>query len=163
AIVTIHDLIFLRYPQAFKPARRRYLAAMTGWSARHDAHVIAVSGATRRDTIQLLGVSPDQVTTVHNGVGEQFRQLPGDALAEFRREKGLAGRVVFYVGTLEPRKNLTMLLKAFAALVGEPGFEDVTLYVGGSKGWYYDEIFATTERLGLAESRRVVFLGRVPD
>src|SRR5207237_1001423 len=67
-IVTIHDLIFLRYPENFKPARRRYLKAMTTWSARHAAHVIAVSEATRRDVIELLGVRPDKVTTIHNGV-----------------------------------------------------------------------------------------------
>ena len=163
AIITIHDLIFLRYPQAFRPARRRYLSAMTRWSARHAAHIITVSEATRRDTIRLLGVPPDHVTTVHNGVGEQFKPLADTELAGFRRAKGLSGRVVLFVGTLEPRKNLTVLLNAFAALIAEPGFEDVTLYIGGSKGWYYDEVFATAESLGLAQSRRVVFLGRVPD
>jgi glycosyltransferase involved in cell wall biosynthesis len=54
-------------------------------------------------------------------------------------------------------------MRAFAALVEDPAMHDVKLYVGGSKGWYYDEIFATAERVGLTQSGRVTFLGRVPD
>ena len=163
SVITIHDLIFLRYPENFKPAKRRYLTAMTTLSARGAAHVIAVSEATRQDVIELLGVPPGKVTTVHNGVGEQFRPLSEEARATFAQEKGVQGRVVFYVGTLEPRKNLVTLLRAFSALVEEPDFSDVKLVIGGSKGWYYEEIFATAEALGLTGSGRVRFLGRVPD
>ncbi|MEO6457197.1 MAG: glycosyltransferase family 1 protein, partial [Chloroflexia bacterium] len=81
----------------------------------------------------------------------------------FSLYKGLSGRTIFYVGTLEPRKNLTMLLQAFSELASDPNFDDTTLVIGGSKGWYYDEVFATAERLGLMGSGRVRFLGRVPD
>lgn len=163
SVVTVHDVIFLHYPQNFKPAKRRYLAAMTTWSVRHAAHVIAVSEATRQDVINLLGVSPQRVTTVHNGVGEQFRPVGEEVKASFKREQQIAGRVILYVGTLEPRKNLVMLLQAFAAIADEPAHSDVALVIGGSKGWYYDEIFTTAERLGLTAQGRVRFLGRVPD
>lgn len=162
-IITIHDLIFLRYPQNFHPAKQRYLRTMTGWSARHTAHVIAVSEATRKDVIDLLGVRPDRVTTVHNGVGEQFKPVEESRRIAFMREKDLAGRAVLYVGTLEPRKNITLLLRAFHAISDDPSLEDVTLIIGGSKGWYYDEIFQTAEELGLLSRGRVRFLGRVPD
>jgi glycosyltransferase involved in cell wall biosynthesis len=162
-VITIHDLIFLRYPQGFHPAKRAYLAAMTGWSARHAAHIIAVSEATRQDVIKLLGVRPGRVTTIHNGVGEQFKPVPQDERDRFRAQKGISGRILLYVGTLEPRKNLAMLLNAFRPIAGDPAFSDLTLVIGGSKGWYYDEIFSTAERLGLASGGRVRFLGRVPD
>lgn len=162
-LVTVHDLIFLRWPANFHPAKRFYLAALTGWAAKHARHLIAVSEATRRDVIDLLHVPPRRVTTVHNGVGEQFGLADSAQKAAFRREQGIQGRVVLYVGTLEPRKNLPLLLKAFAQLAADPQFGDVTLYVGGSKGWYYDEIFTTAERLNLTQSSRVRFLGRVPD
>jgi glycosyltransferase involved in cell wall biosynthesis len=162
-VVTIHDLVFLRSPENLHPTKRRYLSAMTGWSARHAAHVIAVSESTRRDVIELLGVGPDRVTTVHNGVGEQFKPVSAAELDKFRTEQGIGGRVVLYVGTLEPRKNVPMLIRAFAGLAEDPALGDVKLYIGGSKGWYYEEIFATAERLGLTQSGRVTFLGRVPD
>ena len=162
-VVTVHDLIFLRYPEKFQPAKRLYLKASTTWSCRHAAHVIAVSEATRRDVIELLGVNRERVTTVHNGVGERFRPLDPQTRETFRRDKGIEGRLVLFLGTLEPRKNVQTLLQAFAALAGDATLEDVTLAIGGSKGWYYNEIFATAERLGLQESGRVRFLGRVPD
>ncbi|HET9495646.1 MAG TPA: glycosyltransferase family 1 protein [Chloroflexia bacterium] len=162
-VVTIHDVIFLRYPKAFHPLKRMYLTAMTGWSARHAARVVTVSEATRQDVIDLLGVAPERVTTVHNGVSEQFRPVAHQAKREFLARQGVEGRVVLYVGTLEPRKNLTVLLQSFASVASKPGMEDVTLIIGGSKGWYYDEVFATAERLGLGTSGRVRFLGRVPD
>ncbi|MFL5734190.1 MAG: glycosyltransferase family 4 protein [Chloroflexia bacterium] len=163
AIITVHDLIFMRYPEKYRPAKRRYLETMTTWSARHAAHVIAVSEATRQDVINLLGVDPARVSTVHNGVSEQFKLLPRDETETFKHGKGLAGRVVLYLGTLEPRKNLVTLLEAFAALAREPGYDDVSLLIGGSKGWYYHEVFARAEQLGLAAEGRVRFLGRVPD
>jgi glycosyltransferase involved in cell wall biosynthesis len=162
-VVTVHDLIFLRYPEKFQPAKRLYLKVSTTWSCRHAAHVIAVSEATRRDVVDLLGVNPERVTTVHNGVGEQFRPLDPQTRETFRQDKGIAGRLVLFLGTLEPRKNVQTLLQAFAALARDATLDDVTLAIGGSKGWYYDEIFSTAERLGLQESGRVRFLGRVPD
>ncbi|MBF6612342.1 MAG: glycosyltransferase family 4 protein [Chloroflexi bacterium] len=162
-VVTIHDLIFLRYPGSFHPAKRRYLTAMTGWSARHAAQVITVSEATRRDVISLLKVPPDKVTAVANGVSAQFRPLPQHELAEFKGEKEISGKIILYVGTLEPRKRITTLLRAFREVADNPLFDDTTLVIGGSKGWYYDEIFSTAKELGLTESGRVRFLGRVPD
>lgn len=165
-VVTIHDLIFLRYPRAFHPLKRLYLTAMTGWSARHTRHVITVSEATRRDVIDLLHVPPARVTTVHNGVGTQFSPLPEEEKAAFRQKMNISGRVIIHVGTLEPRKNIATLLRAFALLIQDPDMGDVTLVIGGSKGWYYDEIFATAKHLGLRtweEGGRVRWLGRVPD
>ena len=136
---------------------------MTTWSARHSARVIAVSEATRRDVIELLGVRPERVVTVHNGVGEQFKPASPEAVHAFRAAQDISGRLIFYVGTLEPRKNLVRLIEAFGSFSSEPAYEDVTLVIGGSKGWYYEEIFGTAERLGLTASGRVRFLGRVPD
>ncbi len=162
-VITVHDLIFLRYPKAFHPLKRFYLTALTGWSARHAAHVIAVSEATRQDVISLLGVAPRRVTTVHNGVGTQFAPISAEKKAAFRKAQDISGRSILYIGTLEPRKNVTILLEAFSRLIHNPDFADVTLLIGGSKGWYYDEIFATAERLGLSAGGRVRWLDRVPD
>ncbi|HET6261029.1 MAG TPA: glycosyltransferase family 1 protein, partial [Chloroflexia bacterium] len=89
--------------------------------------------------------------------------VPQGERDRFRAQKGISGRMLLYVGTLEPRKNLAMLLNAFRPIADDPAFSDVTLVVGGSKGWYYDEIFSTAERLGLTSGGRMRFLGRVPD
>ncbi|HKP54198.1 MAG TPA: glycosyltransferase family 1 protein [Chloroflexia bacterium] len=162
-VITIHDLIFLRYPKSYHPAKQFYLRAMSRWSAKHARHIIAVSEATRQDAIEMLGVSPCRVTTIHNGVGEQFIPLPSEEIEHFRQQHDLSGRTILYLGTLEPRKNITLLLDAFKEIEARPEYADVKLIIGGSKGWYYDEIFATAERLGLTGTDRVRFLGRVPD
>lgn len=162
-VITIHDLIFLSYPQHFRPSKRFYLKVMTRWSARNAAHIIAVSEATRQDIIRLLGVRPSRVTTVYNGVGAHLTPASPEEKSLFSAQKGLSGRIVLYVGTLEPRKNLVMLLEAFHRLISAPNFEDATLLIAGSKGWYYEQIFAAAGRLGLLAAKRVRFLGRVPD
>jgi glycosyltransferase involved in cell wall biosynthesis len=137
---------------------------MTRWSCRHAAHVIAVSEQTRQDVIDLFGIPPEKVTTVHNGVGGQFKPLPEEQIDAFRRQKGLEEkRVSLYLGTLEPRKNIPALIGAFATLLEDGKHDDCVLAIGGSKGWYYDEIFASAQRLGLAQGGKVRFLGRVPD
>jgi len=100
---------------------------------------------------------------VHNGVGTQFAPISPEKKAAFLKAGGVNGRSILYIGTLEPRKNITTLLEAFSLLIHNPDFADVTLLIGGSKGWYYDEIFATAERLGLSAGRRVRWLDRVPD
>jgi glycosyltransferase involved in cell wall biosynthesis len=162
-VLTIHDLIFLRFPQGYKPAKRLYLTLMTRLSARRARRVIAVSEATRQDVLELLRVAPRRVVTVHNGVGEEFKPMAEAAGTEFREEKELGERVLLFIGTLEPRKNLETAIRAFSILAKEPGMEDIQFVIGGSKGWYFDTIFNEAERTGLVEGGRVRFLGRVPE
>ena len=74
-------------------------------SLRRAAHVVAVSEATRRDVIAHLGLPPERVTTVYNGVDPRFRPLDPAARAAARARLGLPARFILTVGTLEPRKN----------------------------------------------------------
>jgi len=115
-VVTIHDLIFLVLPDRYLPAKRRYLETFTRLTMRVARHVIADSEHTRRDVIRLLGVPPGRVTAVPLGVSEHFRPPDAAALEEFRAHHGLPERYLLYLGTLEPRKNLTTLLRAYARL-----------------------------------------------
>jgi glycosyltransferase involved in cell wall biosynthesis len=129
---------------------------MTRLSARRAARVIAVSAHTASDVVARLGVPPERVAVVPNAVGEEFRPEPdARVLAEFRAAKGLPERFVLFVGTLEPRKNVAGLLRAFARVAAaEP---EVPLVIAGGKGWLYDEIFALHKQLGLGD--RVRFTG----
>jgi glycosyltransferase involved in cell wall biosynthesis len=168
-VVTVHDLAFLARPEAFHPAKRRYLRAMTALSTRRAARVIAVSAFTRDELVRRLGTPAHRITVVHNGVDPAFAPLPAGEVARFRAERGLPARVVLAVGTLEPRKNLVGLLQAFARLLpGGPsalgageGDDDLGLVVVGGKGWLYDALDPLVASLGLAG--RVRFTGHVPD
>ncbi len=161
-VVTIHDLIYLVYPDKYLPAKRRYLTAITGWSVRHATRVIAVSESTKRDLVRLLGTAEDKITVVHNGVDERFRPITDPlAIAAFKRKHDLPQRFILYVGTLEPRKNVGLLIRAYAQLRQQPQFADLRLVIGGAKGWLYDDLFRE-QGLGLSEGD-VLFPGYLAD
>lgn len=158
-VVTIHDLAFLVYPERFRLTRRVYLTALTRLSVRRAARVIAVSEHTARDIVTRLGVPAERVVVVPNAAADEFRPEPDPAVLDaFRASKGLPPRFLLFIGTLEPRKNVTGLLRAFARIADE--FPDVPLVIGGGRGWLDGEIFATHAGLGLGD--RVRFVGYLP-
>jgi glycosyltransferase involved in cell wall biosynthesis len=155
-VVTIHDLSFLFFPHSFRSLRRSYLRVFARMSVRRARRVIAVSESTRRDLVEIYGISPAKIDVVHNGVDASFRPLPADQVAAFRQQRGLPDRFVLFVGTLEPRKNIVRLIEAYARL---PKERPPLLLVGG-KGWFYDEIFGRVAALDL--TGEVHFAGFVP-
>lgn len=157
-IITIHDLAFLAHPEAFHAAKRRYLTLMTRLSARRSSRIIAVSHFTRAEIVRRLGVAAGKVVVVHNGVDAAFAPRPVDEIAQFRAERELPDRFILTLGTLEPRKNLTTLLAAYAQIALAT---DADLVVVGGQGWLYDEALARVGALGL--TGRVRFAGHVPD
>ena len=155
AVITIHDLSFIRFPALFRPTNRLYLTLMARLSARRARRVIAVSAHAAAETTQLLGVPPERIDVIYHGVDPVFRPLPDDEIAAFRQRQGVPDRFVLFLGTLEPRKNLIRLLEAFGRIYNGV----VKLVLAGGKGWLYDELFARVENLGLGET--VIFPGYV--
>src|SRR5262245_47657912 len=175
-LLTIHDLSFLVHPECAVPSMVRYLSDAVPRSLRRADAVLADSQATRRDLARLLNYDPARVTVVYPGVSPRFRPLPPEAIEPLRVRLGLPERFVLFVSTLEPRKNLVRLIEAFANAgdggwgmgVGEalapnphPPSPIPHLVLAGRRGWLYEEVFATIERLGLSE--RVRLLGFVDD
>jgi len=159
-VVTVHDLSFVRYPDGFRPLNRLYLQTMTRRSVFRAGRVIADSFSTRDDLVRLWGVPAERIVVVHIGVESEYRPAPAAVVEAFRRQRGLPERFVFYLGTLEPRKNVTAAVEAFARWVQASGDRETWLVVAGAKGWYYESIFARVQGLGLSD--RVWFPGYVP-
>jgi glycosyltransferase involved in cell wall biosynthesis len=150
AVVTIHDLSFMRHPERFPAGRSRYLRMAVTRSARRAGRVIAVSAHTRNDVVELLGVPPARVSVVYSGVDDSFRPLPASELNAVRNDL-LQGRpYILHVGTLEPRKNLDVLIRAFAAVRERLKLEHVLALVG-ARGWMYEELFQLVAELGLGD------------
>jgi len=152
AVVTVHDLAFMAMPERFLPAKRRYLEAFTRLTMRKARHVIADSAHTRDDLIRLLDVPPERVTAVPLGVNGDFRPPDDAAKAAFRTRENLPDHYLLYLGTLEPRKNLVALVRAYARL-RQSGL-DWPLVLAGGKGWLYEDIFQAVEESGLTEHVR---------
>jgi len=181
SVVTVHDLGYLRYPAAHRPADRRYLDWSTRWNAQQATLVLADSQATKDDLARAYGVDRGKIRVVYLGRDEAFGPVrDANELAAVREHYGIAGRYLLYVGTLQPRKNLARVIEAFARLAGDPSagslarvahrpgragqaaaLADVQLVLAGKRGWLYDDLFAQVTRLGLAG--RVRFPGYIPD
>jgi glycosyltransferase involved in cell wall biosynthesis len=161
-ILTVHDLAFLFYPEAAMPGLQRYLNVVAPRSvARADA-LIADSEHTRRDLMQQWNVAADKVTVVQGAVDHaRFRPQAQSAMAEVRVRYALGEEpYILSVSRLEPRKNQTRLVEAFARARSEAHLPH-KLVIGGAKGWLYESLFETVQRLRLEDA--VIFTGFVDD
>lgn len=161
-VVTVHDLSFLRLPELFPPYKRAYLTALCRASVARAQQIIAVSRQTADDLAAVWGVDRERVLIAPNGVDTRFSPGAPAQAAAFRQARGLPERFWLSLGTLEPRKNLSMLLEAFARWRQTAPFAEPQphLVLAGGKGWYYDTIFSQVAALGLTEC--VHFPGFVP-
>ncbi|MFQ5399453.1 MAG: glycosyltransferase family 4 protein [Anaerolineae bacterium] len=157
AVVTVYDVSFVLYPDRFPARQRLYLQSQTRRSCRQARRVIVISQSSRRDVHRLFGVPLGRIDVVRPGVDARFRPLPAAEVKVFRREKALPDRFVLHVGTLQPRKNIPVLLEAFARL----NVPDLHLVMAGGKGWMTHQIFERASALNL--EGRVHFTGYVAD
>jgi len=149
-VVTIHDLAFLKFPETFKPLHRQRLVWFTRNAVRRTDRIIAISESTKRDLCELLHIRDERIDVVHHGVDHEL----------FRPDVAPAARTAPYilsVGTLQPRKNYTMLIRAFKRLC-EKRPEPIELLIAGQRGWMCEEIEAEANR-----TPRVHLLGYVSD
>ncbi len=152
-VVTIHDLAFLKFPDTFKKLHRQRLTWFTCNAVRRADRIIAISESTKRDLGELLGVESARIDVVHHGVDhDSFRP---DVVPATR-----AAPYILSVGTLQPRKNYVMLIRAFKKLC-ETWRDPLELLIAGQRGWLWEE--AEREALKRPFAERVHFLGYVPD
>jgi glycosyltransferase involved in cell wall biosynthesis len=159
-VVTVYDLSFLRHPELFNRGNRLYLRTLTPPSLRRADRVITISEHTKRDVVELCGVPPERVTPILLAAHERFRPAAPEEVAAFRARKGLPERFILYLGTLEPRKNVGLLVRAYAEL-RRAGLTDCDLVLAGGRGWQYEGVFAAIDALGVRDS--VHLPGFVPE
>lgn len=156
SVVTIFDLSFMRYPQRLSTGRRIYLRAITRVSAHRARRVIAISESGKSEICALLGVSPSKVDVALPGVAPDFHSLTAQEVSDFRNRRHLPERFILYVGTIEPRKNLDILLGAYAQMAER---KDIKLVLAGGKGWQSERLSALIDDLGL--TRDVITTGYI--
>lgn len=161
-VVTVHDLAFERYPEFFPKGKlwwHKYLMRPRAQLKRVD-RIIAVSRSTAADIEALYKIPASRITVIHPGVGEEFRPLADSTILGLIRAKyRLPSRFILYFGTIEPRKNLVGLIRAFELLkrAGDAtnhsvtpslrhSFTSLKLVIAGTPGWLYKAVFAAAQK-----------------
>lgn len=172
-IVSVMDLSFVTQPHTHKLFNRTYLSLFTKWSCQRAARVIAISESTKRDIVDCFKMDPNKIDVTWLGVDARFKPQPEHEVAAFKHAREIGNHAIFYLGSLEPRKNLERLIEAFAILMKDdirrtneptqsrPSFIDHQLLIGGALGWKYEPVIARIQQLGLGD--KVKLIGRIED
>ncbi len=137
-VVTVHDLSVILHPEWHPIDRVRHHERHFETAIRRAAHVVVVSEEIRREMIEIIGLHPRKVTAIHNGIGMEFHPQSTAEIDATRRRLGLPTNYFLCVGTIEPRKNLMIVLKAFADLPATVR-ESCPLVLAGPWGWKSSE------------------------
>lgn len=160
-VVTICDLAFLRFPDAFPSSKRIFMRRGLRLAVERADKIIAISQHTKDDIVKLTGIDPDKVRVIYLGVKPIYRPVIDKlSIDRILRRYGIDSDYILYVGTLEPRKNLTRLLEAFRLLKDDLGGR-YKLVIVGKKGWMYKSIFQRVKELDLEKD--IIFTGYLPD
>ncbi|MGC9359174.1 MAG: glycosyltransferase family 4 protein [Anaerolineae bacterium] len=158
SVITIHDLNFMLYPHFMTKESARYYGQIDEAVRRSDA-IIAVSNATKRDTVRLLGVDEKRITVIYEAASSYFQPMDrAEARRRIAQRFDIGPDFILFVSTIEPRKNIPNLVRAYRLLLDEY-HSDATLVLAGAKGWLFEDVFQLVRELGLED--RVRFLGRV--
>ncbi|NMB84444.1 glycosyltransferase family 4 protein [Candidatus Roizmanbacteria bacterium] len=146
-VVTIHDLAYLYYPDEFLKKDLYKLKKWTSYSLKNAASVIAVSQSTKKDILKNYPVPENKIKVIYNGYEKKLKNK-----IALKRLKETNGKQPFilYVGTIQPRKNIDTLIKAFADFKREN--EEYKLIIAGKKGWLFESVFDLVNELGLSDS-----------
>ena len=158
SVVTFHDMTFFLFPELHTVFKRLFFPAAIRYSAHAANAIIAISESTRQDAIRLLDINPTRIHTIPLGVTDEFRSYPASPqLSLIRQKYKLPDHFILYVGMLEPRKNIPMLLRAYRRVLDRGPAP--ALVLAGRMGWGVDAIHQIISQLALTE--QIHFTGYV--
>ncbi len=164
-VVTFHDLSFEKYPEFYTKGKNYWHFSMSPKKqAKKADQIIAVSQSTKDDLVELYNVSPEKIKVIYSGINEvssSKHQVVRES--EVKRKYNLPDKYILYLGTLEPRKNIIGLIKAFELLKKSYKLQatNYKLVIAGSKGWLYKDIFKVANSSSVKND--IIFTGFIDD
>ena len=159
SVSTVHDLAFMKAPEAYGVAYRNYIRLQVRSAVSEARHFICVSNAAKNDLVGVLGVSEKRVSVIHHGVADEYRPIEDNAqLEEVRGKLGVPARFALHVGVVQRRKNIETLIAAAAPLIRDGILDGVVL--AGQEGFGAERVREAAAVAGIRG--RVFFLGHVP-
>ena len=158
-VLTIHDLSLLLFPQTHEERRVRRARRRLPVMSRRATLIITPTNAVKSEVCEHLRIPRDKVVVVNEAPRRSFQPMPGEQASATVRRLGLDEEFILYVGTIEPRKNLITLVKAFEQILRSTTLRP-QLVIAGKKGWLTDELFAYIESAQLGDRIRLTgYLG----
>lgn len=154
-VLTIHDLSALRYPELHRPRQARRARVRLPLAVKLARAIITPTDAVKREVCSRFRLKSEKVTAIHEAPRSMFRPLPADETFEIRQRFGIEDDFLLFAGTLEPRKNLLTLFKAFDQILRHTAWRP-QLVVAGGEGWLMDETFSFLKESGINEHLRLV-------
>lgn len=159
AVVTIHDLSFVRFPRFAEKKNLDFLNRWIPFSLEKASKILVVSEFTKKEMLEVYGIDEKKVVVAPNGVSDKFKpEIDPGRIEQVCRKYRLPGSFMLAVGTLEPRKNVSLLIKALSHLKKQKS-EVPPLVLVGPPGWNkeYERLKALVEEKGLTESVKFLF------
>jgi glycosyltransferase involved in cell wall biosynthesis len=157
-VLTVHDIIFKKFPQYIPKGTVRHTKLFFSHNLAIADKILADSESTMKDLIKIYHVQKDKIVIIPAAADQIYRQLSENDIQKITSKYSLFSPFILYVGTIEPRKNISMILESFSFCLKQ--FPEYELVIAGKKGWYYEEIFQRLEKLHI--QKKVRFLGYVP-
>ncbi len=163
-VVTFQDMIMYHAPQYLPPVKRLREKTVAKLMARKADKIIASSNSLKDELNRYLGVPEEKVEVIYSGLDKRFFDAPGENAKKKLDKYGIDKKYILFLGTLEPSKNITRMLQAFAKLKNEykssggKKFE-YQLVLAGKRGWLASEYLQIIKDLGL--SKDVIFTGYI--
>ncbi len=159
-IVTCHDLISIFFPANLPLASRLFYSQWEPFSYRKASKIIAISEHTKKDLMAFLKIPEEKISVIQLAASRDFRPVKSKkTLKKIQKKYRTGPNYILDVGTLEPRKNLSFLVRAYALAVREGA--DVNLVITGKKGWYFEGLFKLVAELNL--KNKIIFTGYVEE
>lgn len=154
----IHDINFLHNPKDTKPLTRRYYNHFFPKFAKKAARIATVSEYSKQDIVTNYKISPDKIDVVYNGINSSFKPVTDDVKFNTKKKFSKGKDYFLFVGSLNPRKNIARLIKAFDLFKKESN-SDLKLLLAGSHAWGGSDIYKTIDEVSCKED--IIFTNRL--
>lgn len=146
-VTTFHDLSYIRFREFFSWRRNLWHKVQTSLLGADNISdkIIAVSQSTKNDIVEKYNFPSGKIKTIYSGISKSIFRPQEEELKLFKDRNNLPDEFILFVGKLEPRKNISGLIKAFNLLKGMQEFEKLNLVIAGSEGWLYENIYHEAE------------------
>lgn len=151
SIVTIYDMVYKLYPETMAQDNLDLLNKIMPRSVSESTKILTISENSKHEISEILDISPEKIAIAYPGYDPTvFKILPTEQLAEPLKRFGLEKPYILYLGTLEPRKNIERIVKAYASLTQIQ--QEFDLVLAGSIGWKSEQIFELIDHYKIKEN-----------